>query len=434
MNSVNVSPCSRILGEVAVPGDKSVSHRAAIISALASGTSTIYGFLESEDCLNTLKIVEQLGARVIRKGGAIDVTGCSGKLKAPASDLDCGNSGTGMRLLAGLLAGQPFESTLAGDESLSSRPMKRISDPLELMGAGVSLTGERGTAPVTIKGGGLKGIVYEPPVASAQVKSCVLLAGLFAEGDTSVVEQKPTRDHTELMLSDAGADVSVDGLKVTLKGGGAAKLQAREWVVPCDFSSAAFWLVGAASSEGAALRINNIGLNPRRTALIGVLKRMGADIDITVTSRAGDELAGDIKIKGAKLVGTEIGGAEIPNLVDEVPILAVAAALANGKTVIRDARELRIKESDRLAAMAECLSAAGASVQETEDGLIIDGSGSLKGGCEIDSRGDHRIAMAMAIAGLCSADGIKVNDVDCILTSYPSFWEDMDKVAEGCRA
>lgn len=434
MNSISVSPCSRISGEVAVPGDKSVSHRAAIISALASGESAICGFLESEDCLNTLKILEQLGAGVSRRDGAIYVAGCSGKLKAPLGDLDCGNSGTGMRLLAGVLAGQPFESTLTGDASLSSRPMKRISDPLKLMGAAVSLTGEKGTAPVTIKGGALKGITYEPPMASAQVKSCVLLAGLFADGDTIVVEKKPTRDHTEIMLADAGADLRVDGLTVVLKQGGAWKLQAREWTVPCDFSSAAFWLVAAASCEGAALRINNIGLNPKRTALIGVLKRMGADIDISVTSRTGSELAGDIKIKGRQLVGAEVGGDEIPNLVDEVPILAVAATLARGRTVIRDARELRVKESDRLAAMAQCLVSAGGAVQETEDGLIIDGAGGLKGGCDVDSRGDHRIAMAMAIAGLCSADGVRVNDVDCILTSYPSFWSDMDKVAEGCCA
>jgi len=432
MKSVSVSPCPKISGTVSVPGDKSISHRAVILSALAEGKSKITGFLESEDCLNTLKIVGQLGVQISRGGGAIEIVGSGGRLAAPRAPLDCGNSGTGMRLLAGVLAGQQFKATLTGDASLSSRPMKRISDPLVSMGARVELTGEKGTAPITVHGGALKGIRYELPVASAQVKSCVLLAGLCAEGDTVVIEPKETRNHTELMLADAGADISVSGLEIVLRSGGIHRLAGRNWSVPGDFSSAAFWMVCAAARDGASITLNNVGLNPRRTALLEVLKRMGADIEVRICESGASEPIGDVSIRGVRLSGTEVGGAEIPNLVDEVPVLAVAAALAEGRTVIRDAQELRVKESDRLAAMAGCLSSAGVNVEETEDGLIVEGNGAIAGGCRIESRGDHRIAMAMAVAGLCAKDKIEINDVDCVLTSYPSFWDDMNKLAEGC--
>jgi len=432
MRSVRVSPCAAISGELTVPGDKSISHRAAIISALASGTSSITGFLESEDCLNTLKIVGQLGAKISRNGSSVHIEGCAGKLHRPESDLDCGNSGTGMRLLAGVLAGQRFESRLIGDATLSSRPMKRISQPLELMGAKIALTGKKGTAPVTVHGGALKAIRYELPVASAQVKSCVLLAGLFAKGDTVVVEPEETRNHTELMLIDAGADLSVKGLTISLREGSAQKLVSRDWAVPGDFSSAAFWIVCAAALKGSKLVIHNVGLNPRRTALLSVLARMGADIHVRTKDTGASEPVGDITVRGANLKAAEIGGAEIPNLVDEVPILAVAAALAEGRTVVRDARELRVKESDRLSAISACLGEAGVDIEETEDGLIVNGTGTIEGGCTAGSMGDHRIAMAMAVAGLCAKDTIEVHDVDCILTSYPSFWDDLNKVAEGC--
>lgn len=434
MTEVTVSPCSGISGEVTVPGDKSISHRSVILSAIAAGKSTIRGFLDSEDCRNTLQIVEQIGADVIRKAESIEISGCGGEFKAPGGVLDCGNSGTGMRLLAGLLAGQSFESILTGDESLNSRPMKRISDPLRLMGARVDLTGGTETAPMTVQGGAVQGITYELPMASAQVKSCILLAGLFAQGDTTVVEPKPTRDHTERMLIDAGADIEVDGLRVKLAEGGAAKMRACDWIVPGDFSSAAFWLVCAASRPGAQVHIRGVGLNPRRTALIDVLQRMGADIEVAEASGGLSEPMGDITVKGSSLSCTEIGGAEIPNLIDEIPVLAVAAALGRGRTVIRDAAELRVKESDRIAVMVECLSQAGVSVEETDDGMIVEGVGAVPGGVSIDSHGDHRVAMAMSIAGLCSDEGITVKDTDCILTSYPSFWEDLNKLAEGCCA
>jgi 3-phosphoshikimate 1-carboxyvinyltransferase len=249
-----------------------------------------------------------------------------------------------------------------------------------------------------------------------------------------VVEPEETRNHTELMLIDAGADLSVDGLTVSLREGSLKKLAARKWTVPGDISSAAFWIVCAAAREGAELLVRNCGLNPRRTALLAVLERMGADIEVSVSDPDAAEPFGDIRVRGARLKATEIGGAEIPNLVDEVPVLAVAAALAEGRTVVRDARELRVKESDRLAAISQCLGAAGAEISETHDGLIVEGNGAIDGGCQVESRGDHRIAMAMAVAGLCARKPIEVSDVDCILTSYPSFWDDLNRVAGGCCA
>lgn len=432
MSGVQISSCAGVRGELSVPGDKSISHRAAILSAVASGASSIAGFLESEDCLNTLKVLEQVGARVRREGDKIIVNGCGGHFSPSSSELDCGNSGTGMRLIAGLLAGQPFESVLTGDDSLKSRPMRRIKEPLELMGAHIELAGEKGCAPVRIQGGKLKGISYSLPMASAQVKSCTLLAGLFADGPTSVLEPKPTRDHTERMLAAAGADVQIDGLTVTLnKGQSYTSLRNRDWIVPGDFSSAAFWLVCAAAREGSKLLLKNVGLNPRRTALLDVLKRMGAQIQVQPVNLEDSEPAGDIMVEGRRLHAVEIGGAEIPNLIDEIPVLAVAAGLAEGRTVIRDAEELRVKESDRIAVMVASLKSAGVDAEEALDGMVIAGTGRIRGGAEIQSMGDHRIAMAMTVAGLCSEEGVTVCNTDCILTSYPSFWKDMKIITEG---
>lgn len=431
MSSVKVLPVPGISGEAAVPGDKSISHRAAILSAVSPGISTVTGFLESEDCVNTLRITAELGAVVNRSDGVISITGCGGSFRKPARVLDCGNSGTGMRLLAGLLAGQPFESTLTGDASLRSRPMKRIKTPLELMGAELVLSGEKGCAPLTVKGSRLRGIRYELPVASAQVKSCVLLAGLFADGQTTVVETGKTRDHTERMFADAGVDVVVNGPEITIPGRSYAQVAGRDWIVPGDISSAAFWMVCAAVRPGSRVRLLNVGLNPRRTAVIDVLARMGAGIKINVLSGAASEPFGDVTVSGSSLSGTDIGGDEIPNLIDEIPVLAVAAAMAGGRTVIKDAHELRVKESDRIAEMVKCLRLAGVDAAETDDGMVIEGSGRIKGGVEISSMGDHRVAMSMSIAGLCSEQGICVCDTDCVLTSYPSFWSDMDKLKGG---
>lgn len=431
-----IHPSRRIRGRVTVPGDKSVSHRVALLSALASGESTVDGFLDSEDCLNTLKAVEALGASISRNGDHVTIRGTGGLFRKPSSVLDMGNSGTGIRLLAGLLAGQGFSAELTGDASLRSRPMRRIQEPLARMGATVELLGDKGCAPVRITGGKLKGIDYVLPVASAQVKSCVLFAGLFAEGRTVVTEPEPTRDHTERMLRAMGMTVEITGLRISVEGSGGKGLNLRpgKWTVPGDFSSAAFWLVAAACREGAEVTIEGVGLNPRRTALLDVLRRMGADIEIGIQkseSRSQKmkeqygrwEEVGTVTVKGRKLKGTEIGGVEIPNLIDEIPILAVAGALAEGRTVIRDAQELRVKESDRISTMARGLTTVGVQLEEKPDGMIVTGASKISGGMDIDSFDDHRVAMAMSVLALSADAPVGIMKTACVATSYPTFWK-----------
>jgi len=414
-----------------MPGDKSVSHRAAMLAALATGTSSVTGFLASEDCLNTLAAVEALGAVVERNGTDVTITGTGGTFHPADGSLDLGNSGTGMRLLAGLLAGQAFETELTGDASLCSRPMKRIKDPLEAMGARVELTGETGTAPMRVGGAPLHGIAYPLPVASAQVKSCVLLAGLYAEGTTTVIEPRPTRDHTEQLLRGMGAPLVVDGPSVSVEGSGpqGPQLSAGPITIPGDFSSAAFWIVAAACRPGSQITIRNAGLNPRRTALLDVLKRMGAGLSITATSGddAGEPM-GDITVVGSCLHGTTVEGNEIPNLIDELPLVAVAGAMAEGQTVIRGAEELRVKESDRIATTVAMLRAVGVQVDEAPDGMTVTG-GPVSGNASIDSHGDHRIAMCAAILGLIGQGPVEVVNTDCIATSYPSFWSDLERTS-----
>ncbi len=426
--SRTVTPTATIGGHLRVPGDKSISHRVAMLSAMAHGTSEVTGFLASEDCLNTLKAMEALGAEVAWHGDEVSITGTGGTLHPPTEALDLGNSGTGMRLLAGLLAGQPFEVEMTGDASLSSRPMGRIQKPLEAMGARISLLGEGGCAPIRIHGGTVNPIRYELPMASAQVKSAVLLAGLAAHGETIVVEPRATRDHTERLLMAMGADLCVDELTVSLRSDGLSghSLKGDAWHVPGDFSSAAFWIVAAAACDGAEVTIDGVGLNPRRTALLDVLQRMGAGIECDVDLGAWEPI-GSLVVRGTRLKATEIGGHEIPNLIDELPLVAVAGALAEGETVIRDAQELRVKESDRIATMVTNLSAAGISVVETDDGMRVTG-GPVAGGVAAESYGDHRIAMAMAVLGLHAREAMQINDVACVATSYPEFWEDMEKV------
>jgi len=429
--SITVTPCSRIAGELHVPGDKSVSHRAAMLAALADGTSTLTAFLASEDCLNTLAAVEALGAVVERDGTTVTITGTGGTFRPSGGALDLGNSGTGMRLLAGLLAGQAFETELTGDASLCSRPMQRIKAPLEAMGARVELTGEKGTAPMRVGGSPLHAISYPLPVASAQVKSCVLLAGLYAEGATTVIEPRPTRDHTEQLLRGMGVPVSVDGLSVSVEGFGSQgpQLAAGPINVPGDFSSASFWIVAAACRPGSHVTLRNVGLNPRRTALLDVLKRMGAGLSITATtaSDAGEPI-GDIAVDGAPLHGTVVEGDEIPNLIDELPLVAVAGAMAEGQTIIRGAEELRVKESDRIATTVAMLQAVGVQVEEAPDGMTVTG-GPVRGDASINSHGDHRIAMCAAILGLVGEGSVEVVNTDCIATSYPSFWDDLGRVS-----
>lgn len=429
--SVIVRPTEEFAGTLEVPGDKSVSHRVAMMSAMASGTSKIRNFLQSEDCVNTLKAMEALGARsFFSEDGELNIQGTGGNLMEPAGPLNIGNSGTTIRLLAGVLAGQAGTFEMTGDESLCSRPMARIKDPLERMGAKVELTGEKGTAPIRITGGKLKAIDYLLPVASAQVKSCVLLASLFAEGTTTVTEPIPTRDHTERLFRTLELPIVVDGLQVQLKGFGAKgpSLKARSYLIPGDFSSAAFWMVAAAARRKSTVVVRNVGLNPRRTALLEVLKKAGAQVEVKMASGSEAEPIGDVKITGGRLKAVEVGGADIPNLIDELPLVAVLGCLAEGTTVIRNAAELRVKESDRIATMAANLRLLGAEVEERDDGMAVKGPVDVKPGGAVRSYGDHRIAMAMAVLATFSSDPVVINNVACVDTSYPGFWDDLRKL------
>lgn len=415
-----VQPASRISGRIAVPGDKSISHRAVMFGALAEGTTVVSGFLPGADTLATAQILRDLGVSIDRTsetGLTIHGVGIGG-LRASANQLDCGNAGTAMRLLAGLLAGQPFASTLVGDESLSRRPMRRVMEPLLRMGARIRGTAG-GTAPLCIEpSGGLTGIDYTCPVASAQIKSCVLLAGLYASGDTTVTEPAATRDYTERMLAALGADVVVDGLTVRLRPG--HPLAARPIAVPGDFSSAAFFLVAAAIAPVADLTIENVGLNPRRTGLLETLLDMGADIEIVDRREIAGEPVGDLRVRSSLLRGIDVPIERVPDMIDEFPAFAIAAACADGTSRVRGAHELRVKESDRIAAMARGLSALGVSVDEYEDGMAIEGRGGFTGGT-IDSRGDHRIAMSFAVASLRANSPLRILDCANVDTSFPGF-------------
>jgi 3-phosphoshikimate 1-carboxyvinyltransferase len=430
MHTKTVYPVSTFGGELRVPGDKSVSQRIAMLAALAKGTSEVSGFLRGEDAMSTMSAMCSLGASAKFEGDVLKIAGTGGKFKEPANPLDMGNSGTGTRLLAGLLAGQKMTVTMTGDASLSRRPMGRIKTPLELMGAQIELTGEKGTLPMTILGTPLRGIRYELPMASAQVKSCVLLAGLFAEGKTTVIEPRPTRDHTEKLFQTLGIPLHIDGLEISLNGFGpnGPQITARKLTVPGDFSSAAFWIAAVAARPGAELIVRGVGLNPRRTALLDVLKRMGALIETEITEEQGDPI-GTVFVRGAKLRGTEIGGDEIPNLIDELPMLAVTGALANGDTVIRDAAELRVKESDRIAVTAAHLRAFGVDVEEHADGMTVRGPAKLHAPAEpLESHGDHRITMSMAMLATFADAPVKLEQVECVATSYPDFWNHLEQL------
>jgi 3-phosphoshikimate 1-carboxyvinyltransferase len=430
MAQIKVRRLKSLPAEITVPGDKSISHRSAMFAGMAKGRTEIDGFLPSEDCLCTVHAMQALGAEVefLEETPGVGftklaITGKGMTLQPADKPIDCGNSGTTTRLLAGILAGQKFSTTLVGDASLSKRPMKRIADPLREMGATVEGQGEKICAPLTITGGDLHAITYKLPMASAQVKSAVLLAGLFAPGKTSVIEPVPTRNHTERLFSHFGIKWLRDGDTVTVYGGQAPR--AEDIVVPGDISSAAFWMVAAAVKPDAQITLKNVGLNGTRTGIIDVLLRMGAQITTSETHSQG-EPRGNIIVKGGDLNGTVIGGAEIANVIDELPILAVAAALARGTTVIRDAAELRVKETDRIAAVADNLRRMGVKVTETPDGMEIEGGAPLQGAV-IDSFGDHRIAMSFAIAGLY-ADGVTtINGTECIATSYPGFERELNR-------
>ncbi len=432
MSEFRVKSISRLHAEFSVPGDKSMSHRAAILGGLSNGACTIRNFLPSEDCVNTLRAMHALGAthEVITElpgFGPVDlcIHGQSMRLSAPEAPIDCGNSGTGMRLLAGLLAGQNFSSELFGDASLSSRPMGRITNPLAEMGARIETRGEKpGCAPLFIHPAELRAITYDMPVASAQVKSAVLLAGMFADGKTTVIQPAETRDHTERMLASFQVHTRRDGNTISLYG--RQMPESCDFTVPGDISSAAFWLVAAAALDGSYLLMKNVGLNPTRTAILKVLSRMGARMSEIVHTSSG-EPSGNIEIHGAKLTGTTILIDEVPNLIDEIPVIAVAAALAEGRTIIRNAGELRVKETDRITTVVEGLRAMGVDVEEFDDGMEITGGNTLRG-ATIDSMGDHRIAMAFAIAGLFAKGETVILNAECVNTSYPGFSHHLDAI------
>lgn len=432
MKTFTVKRCGPIRQEIVIPGDKSISHRSAMFAALAEGTSTITGFLESGDCLSTVNAMRALGTPIERTGpGTYVVRGTGGRFTAPLADVDCGNSGTTMRLLSGILASQSFRTRLTGDLSLSKRPMGRIIKPLSSMGARFEAEGGEGKPPLVVEGGNLYPLAYEMPVASAQVKSAILLAGLSATGETSVVEPAACRDHTERMLQEFGVSLNLgeaDGngrRRIALKG--PQRLTARDFAVPGDISSAAFWLVAASASKGSDVTMPGVGLNPTRTGILSVLRRMGAAIVTTGTDPAGAEPIGSLRVTGGELHGTVMEGREIPNIIDELPVLAVAGALARGTTVIRDAGELRVKETDRIAAVAGNLRAMGARVTETGDGMVIEGGNPLRG-ARLQCFHDHRIAMAFAIAGLFAEGETVIEHVECVDTSYPTFGETLASV------
>ncbi|MDH0625050.1 bifunctional prephenate dehydrogenase/3-phosphoshikimate 1-carboxyvinyltransferase [Pseudomonas chengduensis] len=412
-------PGSSLSGRIRVPGDKSISHRSIMLGSLAEGTTEVEGFLEGEDALATLQAFRDMG--VVIEGphhGRVIIHGVGlHGLKAPAGPLYMGNSGTSMRLLSGLLAAQPFDTTLTGDASLSKRPMNRVAKPLREMGAVIE-TGPEGRPPLTIKGGQrLTGMAYDMPMASAQVKSCLLLAGLYAAGSTSVTEPAPTRDHTERMLRGFGYPVSVEGSTASVESG--HKLTATRIEVPADISSAAFFLVAASIAEGSELVLEHVGINPTRTGVIDILKLMGGDITLENQREVGGEPVADIRVRAAKLKGIDIPEDLVPLAIDEFPVLFVAAACAEGRTVLRGAEELRVKESDRIQVMADGLIALGVKAEPTPDGIIIEG-GSIGGG-EVWAHGDHRIAMSFSVASLRATAPIRIHDCANVATSFPNF-------------
>ena len=412
------SPGAAIGGDIRVPGDKSISHRSVILASIAEGRSRVSGFLQGEDSLNTMHAFRQMGVNIDRDGDRLEIDGVGlHGLRAPAGDLQMGNSGTAMRLLLGLLAGQSFDACLVGDSSLSSRPMARVIEPLEAMGAVIDAA-EGGTAPLCVRGGqSLTAIDYVMPVASAQVKSCLLLAGLYARGETVVHEPAPTRDHSERMLRGFGCEVDSRDGEIRLAGGQA--LSACDIDVPADISSSAFFMVAASIAAGSQIRLRHVGINPTRTGVIDILRLMGADIELDNPREVGGEPVADIRVRAARLRGIDIPRQLVPLAIDEFPVLFVAAACADGITRLSGAEELRVKESDRIQVMADGLQTLGITCEAQADGIVIEG-GSIGGG-EVDSHGDHRIAMAFSVASLAAQDPITIADCDNVNTSFPGF-------------
>ncbi len=435
MKKRTIHPAKRLTGGVEPPGDKSISHRYAMIAALAEGASELRHFAAAADCHSTLDCMKALGAEVKLDKDMVHITGRGLRgLKGTRRALDAGNSGTTMRLLAGILAGQEFTSQLTGDASLQKRPMKRVVAPLRQMGADIRARDDN-FAPLEIRGGRLYAIDFKMPMASAQVKSAVLLAGLFAEGETIVTEPARTRDHTELALEEFGAPIEKSGKTIRVQGlaagNGVAKLQSRSLDVPGDLSSAVFFIAAASLFPDSNLLIHNVGLNPTRTAILDVFASMGASLQMLSVRSVHGEIVGDLAVKGASLKGGVIAGDQIPLMIDELPMLAALGPYTEQGIEIRDAAELRVKESDRIAALAENLRRMGATIEERPDGLRVEGRAAGKvRGAEIEPRGDHRIAMAFAVAALGADGATLIRDADCAGVSYPTFYEDLERVAE----
>jgi 3-phosphoshikimate 1-carboxyvinyltransferase len=422
---LQIASAARISGQAAVPGDKSISHRLAMIGAIAEGPTTIHNFAESADCQSTLDCLRDLGVPIKRTGSTVTIEGRGLKgLQKASGVLDAGNSGTTVRLMSGVMAGFPFASTFVGDESLSRRPMKRIVEPLRKFGATITARDDN-YLPLTIEGGSLFPVSLTIQIASAQVKSAILLAGLHASGLTRVREPMPTRNHTEIALAEFGARIRTTGDGIEIEGG--RPLHGKEMTVPGDLSSAAFLIAAAVSVPDSNLTLTNVGLNPTRSGFLSLLQEMGARIEISRSANDRGEPAGNISVRSSTLAGMDIGGAWIPNVIDEIPVLAVLGTQTQKGIRIRDAAELRAKESDRIRAVAANLRTLGVEVEEYPDGLGVPGNQKLRGG-EIDSFGDHRIAMAFAIAGLFSEEPVTIKDPSCVGISFPSFFELLDNL------
>jgi len=422
-----IKPAKGLTGTVQFPGDKSISHRYAMLGAIAEGRSEIHFFSTSADCQSTLSCLKQLGVKIERKDHVVTIQGAGlGGLRRASEPLNAGNSGSTMRMLAGILAGQPFRSVIMGDASLSRRPMKRVADPLSQMGARIT-SREGGLPPLEIEGGALKPIRYEMPVASAQVKSAVLLAGLFAEGETEVVEKERTRDHTEIALEQMGADIGRHARTIVLRGRG--RLEGKKLYVPGDFSSAAFFTVAGLVTPSSNLMLHNVGLNPTRTSILDVLAPMGARVAVVNLEMMNGELIGDLHVEASKLRGGEIPESAVPGLIDELPVLAVLGTQTEQGLTFRGAAELRVKESDRLAVVAKNLRRMGAEVEEFPDGLRVAGRQMLHG-AEIDPHDDHRIAMAFAVAGLVAQGDTHIKNSSCVDISFPGFFDTLAVVTE----
>ncbi len=415
-----------LLGEVTVPGDKSISHRSIMLGSLAKGTTEVHGFLQGADCLSSIDCFRKMGVEITNQGGIVTIKGKGlYGLAEPKETLDVGNSGTTTRLMSGILAAQNFTSRINGDASIQKRPMKRIMTPLSMMGADIKSELSNDCAPLVISGKKLTGIHYDSPVASAQVKSAILLAGLYAEGETSVTEPAVSRNHTELMFEEFGVDVKTEGKTAIVRP--AKELFARKVIVPGDISSATYFMVAAAITPNSCVTVKNVGVNPTRDGIIRVCRMMGADIQVELTSKDVGEPTADITVKTSNLKGCTIGGDIIPTLIDEIPAIAILACFAEGTTIIKDAQELKVKESNRIDVVVNNLKKMGADIEATDDGMIITGGKTLKGAV-IDSKLDHRIAMSFAIAGMNAEGETEILGRECVDISYPEFYKDLESL------